>query len=129
MSQHDLEDRLVRFTIDVINLTEEFPNTKIGLELKGQLIRSSTSASLNYGEAQGAESRKDFIHKLKVVLKELRESHVNLKIGQGIKIVKSVDQVKYLIKETNELISIIVVSIRTAAFNDELASSVKKRKS
>ena len=129
MSQHDLEDRLVQFTIDVINLTEEFPNTKIGLELKGQLIRSSTSSSLNYGEAQGAESRKDFIHKLKVVLKELRESHVNLKIGQGIKLVKSVDQVKYLIKEANELISIIVASIRTATYNDELTTSAKKRKS
>ena len=129
MSQNDLEDRLVQFTIDVINLTEEFPNTKIGLELKGQLIRSSTSSSLNYGEAQGAESRKDFIHKLKVVLKELRETHVNLKIVNGINLVKSVDKLKYLIKEANELISIIVTSIRTATYNDELASSAKKGKS
>ena len=129
MSQNDLEDRLVQFTIDVINLTEEFPNTKIGLELKGQLIRSSTSSSLNYGEAQGAESRKDFIHKLKVVLKELRETHVNLKIVNGINLVKSVDKLKYLIKEANELISIIVTSIRTATYIDELASSAKKGKS
>ena len=129
MSQNNLEDRLVRFTIDIINLTEEFPNTKIGLELKGQLVRSAPSVSLNYGEAQGAESRKDFIHKLKVVLKELRETHVNLKIVNGINLVKSVEKLKYLIKEANELISIIVTSIRTATYNDELASSAKKRKS
>jgi four helix bundle protein len=128
MGRNDLEDRLVRFTIAIITLTEEFPNSKIGLELKGQLIRSAPSFSLNYGEGQGAESRKDFIHKLKVVLKELRETNVNLKIVFGINLTKTPESHKqYLLTEANELISIIVASIRTASYNDELTFKTKSK--
>ncbi len=126
MGRNDLEDRLVSFTIAVITLTEEFPNSKIGIELKDQLIRSSSSAALNYGEAQGAESRKDFIHKLKIVLKELRETNVALKIVSGIKLSKSENKIESLLSEANELISIMVASIKTAAFNDELVSKKKR---
>jgi four helix bundle protein len=126
MGHNNLEDRFVRFTIAVINLTEEFPNTKIGLELKSQLLRSAPSVSLNYGEAQGAESRKDFIHKLKVVLKELRETNVNLKIVHGIKLAKSGEHLQFLLTEANELISITMASIRTATHNDELSKRNKK---
>ena len=124
MGRNNLEDRLVKFTVSVLTLTEEFPNSKIGLELKGQLIRSSSSVSLNYGEAQGAESRKDFIHKIKVVIKELRET--NLKIVHGIKLAKSNAIIELLLQEADELISIMVTSIRTANHNDELISRKKR---
>jgi len=124
MGRNNLEDRLVKFTVSVLTLTEEFPNSKIGLELKGQLIRSSSSVSLNYGEAQGAESRKDFIHKIKVVIKELRET--NLKIVHGIKLAKSNAIIELLLQEADELISIMVASIRTANHNDEFISRKKR---
>jgi len=124
MGRNNLEDRLVKFTVSVLTLTEEFPNSKIGLELKGQLIRSSSSVSLNYGEAQGAESRKDFIHKIKVVIKELRET--NLKIVHGIKLAKSNAIIELLLQEADELISIMVTSIRTANHNDEFISRKKR---
>ena len=124
MGRNNLEDTLVKFTVSVLTLTEEFPNSKIGLELKGQLIRSSSSVSLNYGEAQGAESRKDFIHKIKVVIKELRET--NLKIVHGIKLAKSNAIIELLLQEADELISIMVASIRTANHNDEFISRKKR---
>ena len=83
--------------------------------MSGQIVRSGTAPSLNYSEAQSAESRNDFIHKMSVVLKELRETHSNLKIifraklflGQEIEIDKA-------IKENDELISIFVKSIETS---------------
>ncbi len=81
----------------------------------GQLLRSSTSPSLNYGEAKSAESKNDFLHKMKVCLKELRESYNNLRIMQRAKIYKSEEKVKELITECNELISIFVKSINTAS--------------
>ena len=78
------------------------------------MIRSSTSSALNYGEARDAESKKDFIHKMKIALKELRESFINLKIIDGIKISKNREELVFLIDETNQLISIFVKSVQTA---------------
>ena len=79
MKNFDLENRLVDFSVQIINLVKQTPKTRAGNHLAGQIIRSGTSVALNYGEAQSAESQKDFIHKMKVVLKELRETYVNLK--------------------------------------------------
>jgi four helix bundle protein len=93
------------------------PATRSGNHLAGQLIRSGTSPSLNYGEAQGGESRKDFIHKIKIALKELRESYVCLKIIHRTKIYKSEDKITEALKENNELISIFVRSVATAQKN------------
>jgi len=73
MDKSNLEERLINFAVLIIKITNELANTKAGNHLGGQLIRSGTSPALNYGEAQSAESRKDFVHKIKVVLKELRE--------------------------------------------------------
>ena len=73
MNKFDLEERLIDFSVLIIEIINEMPNSKAGNHLSGQLVRSGTSVSLNYGEAQSGESRKDFIHKMKVVLKELRE--------------------------------------------------------
>ena len=72
----DLEDRLIDFTIRIIRTAESLPKTKVGNHIAGQLIRCGTSPAPNYGEAQSAEPRSDFNHKMKVCLKELRETRV-----------------------------------------------------
>jgi four helix bundle protein len=76
----DLEDRLIDFVLLIDKIIESLPNTRLANHLANQMVRSSTSPALNYGEAQSAESTKDFVHKLKVILKELRETRVCLKI-------------------------------------------------
>ena len=90
------------------------PNTRVGNHIAGQLLRCGTSPAPNYGEAQGAESRADFIHKMKVCLKELRETRVWLLMIVRAKLIKTTSKLDPLIQETNELISIFVTSIRTA---------------
>lgn len=117
MNKFDLEDRLIDFTVLVIELANSLHKSSAGKYLSDQLIRSSTSASLNYGEAQSGESRKDFIHKIKIVLKELRESYVCLKIIYRTRIYKTEEQIQNALKENNELISIFVKSAETAQKN------------
>src|SRR3970040_2750742 len=78
--KYDLEERLIQFALLIIDIVEMLPNTRAGNHLAGQLIRSGTSPAFNYGEAQAAESKYDFIHKVKVVLKELKETRVCLTI-------------------------------------------------
>jgi len=112
----DLEDRLVDFASRCIKVANSLPNTQAGLHLSGQLTRSGTSPALNYGEAQGAESRKDFIHKMKVCLKELRETRICLKIVIRSEMLGE-EKLQAIIDETNELISIFVTSIKTAKAN------------
>src|SRR5688572_25786959 len=80
MRPFDLEDRLVKFAVRIIKLAEALPNTKTGNHVRGQILRCGTSPAPNYAEAQSAESRADFIHKIKVALKELRETKVWLLI-------------------------------------------------
>ena len=104
MNKFELEERLIDFSVLIIKIANEMPNTKAGNHLSGQLIRSGTSAALNYGEAQSGESRKDFIHKLKVVLKELRETFVCLKIIHRAKLYKSENLVKSALNEHDQLI-------------------------
>ena len=116
----DLEDRLVAFAVKISNLVESLP-TSIGIRsVSGQLIRSGTSPALNYGEAKSAESPNDFIHKMKIALKELRESYIALKILRQIKTVERKDQLDICIIECNELISIFVRSIQTAERNRQI---------
>lgn len=115
----DLEERLIDFAVLIIDLVKSIDHSPAGLHIAGQLVRSGTSPALHYGEAQSAESRKDFIHKLKVLLKELRESLVALKIAKRAKLSKMIDMIEKAIKESNELISIFVKSIETARRNNE----------
>ena len=117
MVQYDLEERLIDFSVLIIEIVNEMPNTKAGNHLVGQLVRSGTSVSLNYGEAQSAESRRDFIHKMKVVLKELRETFVNLRIIHKSKLYVDENKIIKAKQENNELISIFVKSIETAEKN------------
>ena len=118
-TKFDLEERLISFSIQIIKLTDILPLTKAGNALGGQIIRSGTSPALNYGEAQSAESRKDFIHKLKIILKELRETYVCLKIINGSAIIQDKILIDNTMKECSELISIFVKSIATAKKNVE----------
>ena len=115
--KYDLEDRLIDFVIQIDSIVEKLPNTKLGNYLAGQMIRSGTSPALNYGEAQGAESTNDFIHKLKVILKELRETFVCLKIIKRKPLIESNDDLENTYNENNELISIFVSSIKTTKKN------------
>ncbi len=114
--EFDLEERLVDFAARCIKVAQSLPRSFSGQHLSGQLTRSGTSPALNYGEAQGAESRKDFIHKMRVCLKELRETRICLKIIIRSEML-SEEKLTSLILETNELISIFVTSIKTAKQN------------
>ena len=113
--KYDIEERLIDFAVEIILLTESLPSSRSASHLSGQLLRSGTSPSLNYGEAKGAESKNDFLHKMKICLKELRESYNCLRILHRAKIYKSEDPVNKLITECNELISIFVKSVETAS--------------
>ena len=116
----DLEERLINYSVLITGIVETIPNTRAGNHYAGQLIRSGTSPALNYAEAQSGESRKDFIHKLKRVLKELRETLVCLKILGKTNLYKSERSVEQAINETNELISIFVKSVETAQNNMQM---------
>ena len=116
-SKYDLEDRLIAFAIVLADIVDELPTTRLGNYLGGQLVRSGCSPALNYGEAQSAESRNDFIHKMKIILKELRESFVSLKIIE-LKKLHDYEKVAKAKDECNQLIAIFVKSIETAKKNN-----------
>lgn len=110
----NIQERLIDFAVRVIKVCNHLPDTPAGRHVSGQLLRSGTAPAPNYGEARGAESRRDFIHKLGIVLKELNESKVWL-----IVIARSdmlpIAQLTNLSKECEELSKIISQSIQTAS--------------
>ena len=112
----DLDERLINFAAAVIDVSETLPNTIAGRHIAGQLVRCGTAPALHYGEAQGAESRKDFIHKLKIGLKELRESLNCLRIIRKKKW-NNEESIAKILDENNQLISIFVKSIEPARKN------------
>ena len=114
MNNYDLENRLIAFSVDIIKIVNHMVNSKAGNHLAGQIVRSGTSGSLNYGETQGTESRKDFIHKMKIILKELREKYICLKIIGLAELFKDTSKLNNLINENNQLIAIFVNSLQTA---------------
>lgn len=116
-TKYDLEERLIDFAVIITDIVEALPNTRLGNYIAGQLVRSGISPSLNYGEAQSAESRNDFIHKMKIILKELRESMISLKIIER-KSIHNIDKTVAAKNECNQLISIFVKSIETAKKNN-----------
>lgn len=115
----DLEERLIDFAVHIIEISEGMINTNAGKHISGQIVRSGTSPALHYGEAQSAESRNDFIHKLKVLLKELRETSVALKIIKRVPLTNKMEITEKVIAECNELIAIFNKSIETAKKNNE----------
>jgi len=115
--KYDLEDRLLEYSARIITVAERLPNSRTGSHVAGQLLRSGTSPYANHGEAQAAESANDFVHKMRICLKELRESKRWLKLIQRIPLVKPPDRIDEIINETEELIKIFATSIRTAEKN------------
>lgn len=116
----DLEDRLVNYSSTIMKLVEGLPTSKGGGHIGNQMVRSGVAPALLYGEAQGAESRDDFIHKMKLGLKELKETRVCLKLIVKYGMVKNADAI---MKENEELISIFSKSVVTAKNNNKKSDS------
>ena len=119
--RYDLRRRLIAYAVLVCKVAEKLPTTRVGKHVAGQLLRCGTAPAPHHAEAQGGESRKDFIHKMKLGLKELRESLVwlefTLELGIG-----DAAAVEAAITETDQLIRIFVSSIATAKRNDRITS-------
>ena len=113
----DLEERLIFFAAVAIDLAESLPSTVAGRHICTQLVRAGTSPCLNYGEAQSAESRNDFIHKMKISLKELRECRNCFRIIKIKSWFRDEQMLNDSINENQQLISIFVKSIATAKRN------------
>lgn len=113
LNKYDLQERLVKFSASIILNIGMLKKNFATEHLTKQLIRSVTSAALNYGEAQSAESKKDFMHKMKVVLKELRESQVNLQILKEADLINPKEQFTSIENECKELVAIFTASINT----------------
>ncbi len=122
---YDLEDRFVDFTCRMIDVVENLPNNRAGNYIAGQLIRACHSPTFNYGEAQAAESTNDFIHKMGVVLKELKECRTALKVIIKKEFIKP-KKLEGIYNETEELVAIIAKSIITTKHNKENKKEIKK---
>lgn len=109
----DLEERLIEFALKIDEVIEKLPNTRLANHIAGQMVRSGTAPALNYGEAQSAESQRDFIHKMQICLKELRETRICLKIILR-KPILNVNVISPVLNENEELIAIFAKSIKTA---------------
>ena len=113
MNRKELEERLIDFSVTIIKIASKIKKTKPGIIIEGQILRSGTSCSLNYGETIGAESDKDFIHKIQVVLKELRETYIGLRIIKKANLCTDLVLLEEGLNENNQLISIFVKSVNT----------------
>jgi four helix bundle protein len=111
---YDLEDRLLEYAVRIIRVAESMKRFTAGLHIADQLLRSGTSPYGNHGEAEGAESRDDFIHKLRVCFKELRESRRWLRLIQRAELIDKPELLGALIDEADELVRIFAQSIQTA---------------
>ncbi|MFH1634785.1 MAG: four helix bundle protein [Chloroflexota bacterium] len=109
----DLEERLIEFAVRIVKLCNAMPKTTVSRHLGNQLVRSGTSPAFNYGEARAAESKRDFVHKMRVVHKELNESNINLKIIHRSKLL-SEKQLSSIMDECDQLCRIFNASIETA---------------
>ena len=123
--KYDLEERLIKFAIRMMDVSEKLLNTKAGNHISGQLVRSGTSPALNYGEVQAAESKSDFAHKMKVILKELQETRICLKIIIQKPLLEKLPHIEPDLKECSELISIFTSSIKTVEKN-KVSNNEKK---
>ncbi len=110
----DIEERLIDFAVRILKLCDAMPKTVAGRHLSGQLVRSGTSPAFNYGEARAAESKRDFIHKMRVVHKELNESGINLKIIHRGELLPEVKLLS-IMDECDQLSRIISSGIQTAS--------------
>ena len=115
-ARFDLEDRLMEFSARIIRLVDALPNTRAANRLAGQLLRCGTSPYGTHGEVEAAESRKDFVHKLKICLKELKETRHWLRLAAKSAMIPA-SKISAILNETEELIRIFFSSIRTTERN------------
>jgi four helix bundle protein len=115
--KYDLEERLLEFAVAVIGLSERLPDTKPANHVAGQFLRAGTSPFGNHGEAQSAESLDDFVHKMKICLKELRETHRWARLIQRMRWLSADAQLDFVLEEGEELIRIFKASTQTAERN------------
>jgi four helix bundle protein len=109
----ELEERLIDFAVRIVKLSAHLPGTPAGKHIAGQIMRSGTSPAPNYGEARGAESNADFIHKVRIVLKELNETSIWLRVIQRSNMLRS-ELILDIIGENKELCRIFARSVKTA---------------
>ncbi|PLW92480.1 MAG: four helix bundle protein [Marinilabiliales bacterium] len=109
---YNLEERLVNFSVSIIDFSTKFQKDHISLYFVDQLIRASSSAALNYGEARGTATQKDFTYKISLVVKELRESFVCLKIMSRAEYFRDYFNNTEILNEANELVSIFVSALK-----------------
>ena len=115
---NQLEARLIRFAAAIVSISSRLPRTPQGRHICSQLLRSGTAAAANYGEARGAESRADFIHKLKIVFKELNETTIWLEVIRESSLL-SPENIVAIVAENRELCRIIAASVKTARMSTE----------
>lgn len=111
----NLEDRLVKFSLKILELEEKIKRTRAGVHIASQIMRSGTSPAFNYGEARVAESLNDFVHKMRICLKELKETGIILRIIYEKPLTNDPELVKSMIKECGELIAIFISSVNKAS--------------
>jgi four helix bundle protein len=114
--KYDLEDRLLAFTANIVRLADSLPSTKAGNHIASQLLRCGTSPLANHGEVEAAESRRDFLHKLRICLKELRETWRWLRLIGRLELAKA-GELRANLTEVEELIRIFAASVRTTEKN------------
>jgi four helix bundle protein len=114
MKKIELESRLIRFSVKIIGMTKELQDCYESQHLSKQIIRSGTATALLYGEAQGAISKKDFIHKISLVLRELKETHINLRIIEQSNLLQNQSLMHEVQDENNQLIAIFMKTLQTA---------------
>ena len=117
MNKKELENRLIDFSVKVIEITDNLAKNRKTSNLIDQVLRSASASALNYGEAQSAESKKDFIHKISIIMKELRETQVNLAMLSRLIPEGSSDEWKQIMRENDELLAIFHKTIQTARKN------------
>lgn len=108
----ELEERLIDFAVRIVKLSANLPKTSAGRHIAGQIMRSGTSPAPNYGEARGAESHADFVHKLRVVLKELNETSIWLRII-GRSHLLTEESIRDIVQENTELCRIYAATLKT----------------
>ena len=115
----DIKERTFKFGVRIVRLVNTLPRTVAGIEVGRQLVRSGTSIGANVEEADGAESKKDFIHKMGIARKEARETRYWLRIVRATDLSKDAQEVNYLLQESDELVRILSTIIKSAKRTDQ----------
>jgi four helix bundle protein len=124
MTPDDFSERLWDFAVAVATLVEHLPDTRVGRHVAGQLLRCGTASAPNYDEGRSAESRRDFVHKLGIATKEMRETRGWLRFTTKLKMKLRLDQpLSCVIDESSQLLRMLSSSVQTAKKNGRRRST------